>query len=124
MSRRLSRRKVLKGLGFAGASLLPAKLLAARTLFEDSKLEVAGRTLKLTISAISPHTLRINLSPIDPEPDNFPASNDSLVRAEWPGPKKEFEETGPKSLQLSNFGIRLAAEPLSFEVFDHQRIVQ
>jgi alpha-glucosidase len=124
MSRRLSRRKVLKSLVFAGASVLPARILSAHAFVQASKLELAGRAVKLTITAISAHTLRINLSPIEDEPDAFPPGNDSLVRSDWTGPRKQFKETESNRFQLLNFAIKVGADPLSLEVSDRQRLVQ
>ena len=124
MRRRLSRRKVLKSLVFAGASVLPARILSAHTFFQDSKLELAGRAVKLTITAISTHTLRINFTPLEAEPDPVPASNDSLVQLNWPGPQKQFKQPESNSFQLLSFTIKVNAGPLSLEVLKNQRTVQ
>src|SRR5215510_8035192 len=112
MSRRLSRRKVLKSLVFAGASVLPARILSAHARFQNPKLEIAGSAVKLTITAISAYTLRINFSPIEAEPDAFPAANDSLVRSDWTGPQKQFKQTESNRFQLLNFAIKIEADPL------------
>ena len=124
MSRQLSRRKVLKSLVFAGASVLPAPILSARGRFQDPKLELAGKPVKLTITAISAHTLRINLSPIESQPDAFPAANDSLIQPDWAGPQRQFKQPEPNSFQLGNFAIKVGADPLSLEVLNNQRTVQ
>src|SRR5262245_59828313 len=124
MSRRLSRRKVLKSLVFVGASVLPARSNSAHTSLQNQNLEVAGRAVKLTITAISTHTLRINLSPVEAEPDVFPSSNDSLVQPDWTGPQKQFKQPESNSFRLLNFAIKVAADPLSLEVFEQQRLIQ
>lgn len=124
MSRRLSRRKVLKSLVFAGASVLPARILSAHAFFQDSKLELASRAVKLTITAISAHTIRINLSPIEAERDAFPAANDSLIQLDWTGQQRQFKQPESNSFRLLNFVIKVGADPLRLDVFDRQRLVQ
>src|SRR5262249_27944756 len=124
MSRRLSRRKVLKSLVFAGAGVLPARILSAHAFFQDSKLELAGRAVKLTITAISAHTIRINLSPIEAERDAFPAANDSLIQLDWTGQQRQFKQPESNSFRLLNFVIKVGADPLRLDVFDRQRLVQ
>src|SRR5215510_1812048 len=124
MNRRLSRRKVLKSLVFAGASVLPPRILSAPAFYPDSKLELAGRAVKLTITAISDHTLRINLSPIETEPDAVPAANDSLVQRDWKGPQKQFAQPESNNFKLLNFAIKVGTDPLRLEVMDQQRPVQ
>lgn len=123
MSRRLSRRKVLKSLVFAGVSMLPTR---TRTTYghQEARLEIVNRSVVLTITAVSAHTLRINLSPVDPEPDSFPASNDSLVQRNWPGPQKRITQSESQSFKLLNFGIKVRTAPLGLDVSANQRRVQ
>src|SRR5262249_38327038 len=87
-------------------------------------LEIASRVVKLTVTAISAHTLRINFSPIEAEPDAIPTANDSLVQLDWTGPQKQFAQRESNSFQLLNFTIKVGADPLNLEVFDRQRSVQ
>src|SRR6185503_16260442 len=126
MSRRLSRRKVLKGLLSAGAAAaLSTPDTFAKLRVQDPNLQIGGQPVELTVSAVSPRTLRIKFERTDPERDTTPFSNDSLVQPDWPGPKKQFrlpEEL--KRIQLHEFSISFDAESFRLSVEEKGQKIQ
>ncbi|HEV8370179.1 MAG TPA: TIM-barrel domain-containing protein [Pyrinomonadaceae bacterium] len=126
MIKSLSRREVLKSLMAAGTvSALQASRAPVHASFGDSPLEVFGRPVDLTISAISRYTLRIKFAAITGESEIVPASNDSLVQSDWQGPRKQFKRIAElRDFQLGDFSIKFGSEPLSFSIETNGRIVQ
>ena len=126
MSRRLSRRKVLKGLLSAGAAAaLSVPDTFAKLRVQDPNLQIGGQPVELTVSAISPRTLRIRFERTDHERDTTPFSNDSLVQPDWPGPKKQFrlpEEL--QRIQLHEFSISFDAESFRLSVEEKGQKIQ
>jgi len=126
MSSRLSRRKVLKGLLSAGAAAaLSAPDTFAKRRVQDPNLQIGDQPVELTVSAISPRTLRIRFERTDHERDTTPFSNDSLVQPDWPGPKKQFRRPEElKRIQLHEFSISFDAESLRLSVEEKGQKIQ
>jgi alpha-glucosidase/alpha-D-xyloside xylohydrolase len=82
---------------------------------EETPLRYAGHDVQLSISEITPHTVRITLAARDagaerPRPDESPV----LLRREWPAPRLEASSLAKsRDLDLGDLSAQITASPLS-----------
>ncbi len=132
MTKPVSRRDALKGLGSAGANaliatqlprLLPLPVPLPRPTPE---LRIGNTPVELSISPVSPHTVRISavgLTNGSPEP--LPHDG-SLAQPSW-GPPASRLTTLERETRITcgELTLRLAPDPLSITIHDrHRRLVQ
>src|SRR5262245_5164522 len=112
MSKRISRRKILQGLGYAGAGAFIARGTQA---VQKSELVIAGRPVDLLIESISQHTVRIYLSPLaepaKPLPDDGVLKQTALAANRFSAP-----QTQTKSIALGNLDVQIGSKPLTVRI--------
>lgn len=123
MVRRLSRREVLKTLVSASAACALGQPSAlGRATSDQTPKNSTVQPLDLLVTAITEHTLRINLGG---ETKSLTIENDSLVRRDWPGPHKRFETIGNlKDSKVGNFSIGFSPDPLTLEIQHRRQHIQ
>ena len=124
MSKTLSRRKTLKSLASAGAGamLSPRLISGAR----HSSLHIAGRPVELSLTSISPQTLRLSIVAIENgKPAPIPLDG-SLAQQTWPQPLARLTTfSAEQSLRCGTLRVRLSARPWTLRVeADDGRLVQ
>ncbi len=124
MSKPISRRKTLKSLASAGAgAMLSPRLISG---VRDSSLHIAGRPVELSLTSISPQTLRLSIVAIENgKPVPIPLDG-SLVQQTWPQPLARLTTlSAEQSLRCGTLRVRLSAKPLTLRVeADDGRLVQ
>src|SRR5262249_34164286 len=107
----ITRRQLLGGLAYAGAAaLLPVRRAAAQT----NPFAVAGRPVEFHLTAVSPHTIRISVVPLD---NAAIVGDGSLVQQTFPGPEKHFAAIPQtESLRLGDFTLLVSRDPLSISL--------
>ncbi|HEU4391855.1 MAG TPA: glycoside hydrolase family 31 protein, partial [Blastocatellia bacterium] len=114
MGKLLSRREVLKAVGRAGA----AATLGTRALSaQDGAIYVCERAVELVVAAVSSHTVRISLSPLE-NGKALPIPNDgSLVQKTWSPPVGRVSSLpGPRTIRCGQLGVKLSLYPLTIRV--------
>ncbi len=110
MNDSLTRRDALKGVISAGTLALLKPANAA-----DSPLSLRGAPVELSVTTISPHTVRLTLQPVrdgNPAPSN---SDAALVEANWPSPAAQLR-SGPRTLRSGNLNLSVSPTPLTIRV--------
>ena len=123
MSSRISRRRVLAGLATTGAgALLGAPRAQGSQVAPESgangPIIVAGQTVELSLTQVTPRTLRVALVPVQADGTTKPIEDDIvLVRRIWPAPAVKLRLKSPN--QTIAWGKRTASlrfDPLQVEV--------
>ncbi|HMD97666.1 MAG TPA: TIM-barrel domain-containing protein [Terriglobia bacterium] len=127
MGSRISRRKVLAGLATTGAgALLGAHRAkgsqAAPESGGSSPIIVAGQPVELTLTQVTPRTLRVMLVPVLPDGTAKPIENDLvLVRQTWPAAAKLRSKSQNQAIPWGSRTASLQFDPLQVEVRDQRR---
>src|SRR2546423_10477303 len=83
MTKPISRREALKSFGAVGAGAL---LSSRMTLAQDATIRVAGRSVEIALTSVSPQTVRLSIVPIENgKPQPIPLDG-SLIAQTWPKP--------------------------------------
>lgn len=114
MNKPLSRRDALKSIGSVGAVALahPATMLA-----QTAALEIAGKPVEITVSSVSPDTVRLSIVPlVNGQPQPIP-NDGSLVQPSW-GKTLARVTTLPKAQQVraGNLIVKFTPDPLTVRV--------
>jgi len=114
MKNRTSRREALKSISSAGIiTLLDPPSLTA----QDTAIHIAGQSVEIAISAVSPQTARISLAPIV-DNQTQPIKNDgSLVQQSWSPPVARIRTlTAARSVRCGDLTLKLSAMPLTIRI--------
>ena len=114
MTKLVSRREVLKDVGSAGAGLLlGANVVSA----QDAALRVAGQPVEITVSSVSPNTVRISIAPLEngkPKPIPY---DGSLVKETWSPPVARITTlTRAQTVRCGDLVVKLSPEPLTMRI--------
>ncbi|HYL84716.1 MAG TPA: TIM-barrel domain-containing protein [Candidatus Angelobacter sp.] len=112
---RRNRREALKELGVACAALL----LPGKTHAEEPKLRIAGQEVEIQIAAVSAHTARLSVLPIQNEQVVPVPLNGSLVQTSWGVPLAKLRGMqGAKqpSFKSGEWSVKVSPEPLTFTI--------
>src|SRR3954454_22970223 len=111
MSKPISRRIVLRGLGTA--SLLAARAEAA----EAEPLAIAGMAVEVSVTPIGPSVVRITVAPIeDGRPRPIPADG-SLVRLDWGEPALRLTSLPePRAIACGDSRVTVSGSPLTIRI--------
>jgi alpha-glucosidase (family GH31 glycosyl hydrolase) len=113
VSSSISRREVLGSMVCAGmGALVPTRKPSTQT----PGLIIAGRTIEITLTSISPRTVRIGLLPIE----NKSIANDGVLleQSRLSLPTRFRTLSQQQSIRLGNLVLRIEPDPLSLTVTD------
>jgi alpha-glucosidase (family GH31 glycosyl hydrolase) len=105
----------------AGAAATATQLLFSARVPAATVMAAAPGALDLTLTAMSPNTLRIGIAPVTSEP---PAAELGVAQNLWPAP---LESPGPArahSLAWGKFSVRVEIDPLRISVLEGERTRQ
>jgi alpha-glucosidase (family GH31 glycosyl hydrolase) len=107
----VTRREALQGLGVAGAAML----LRIDADASGQAITVAGRRVTVRVASISPHTLRIMMTPVTP--------GDGRAALNWDGALAGFDQRektvmSGSTIKLGDLSITPSTSPLAFRVAD------
>lgn len=90
------------------------------------ELRIAGRLAELSLTAVSEHTVRIRLEPLDadgrPQP---PRESAALTSQDWPEPKVRLRSLpGPQEFDVGKLRVTVSGDPLTIEVATGGRRIQ
>lgn len=114
MKKSLSRRAVLKTIGSASAIALsqPASLLA-----QTAALEIAGKPVEITVSSVSPDTVRLSIAPlINGQPQPIPHDG-ALLQQTWSKPLARITSLSrAQQVRSGNLIVKFAPDPLTIRI--------
>lgn len=113
MTKSISRRDTLKRLGSAGAgALLPVSLSA-----QDAALRVTGRAVELSLTAVSAHTIRLTIAPLDNgKPLPIPNDGSLIVPASIKASTRLTTLARERSVRCGNLEVKLSPSPLTISI--------
>src|ERR1017187_1225325 len=109
----LSRRRMVQGLGAAGAALVTGG--AASTA--ETGLRVAGKEVEIAITSVSAHTFRLTVAPlVDGKPGEIP-DDGTLLQTAFGAPAAKFRGAArAQTVKLGDLRIQFTADPLAFAI--------
>ena len=113
MTQRLNRRQVLKSMGAACAAMaVPSHRLSAQ-----SEVRVAGRSVEITLTSVSPHTFRLTVAPVVKGAPAAVPANGSLALISSAKPAAHLRgEASAQSVQLGHLRVDVSADALTFGI--------
>src|SRR5215469_3413409 len=113
MSNGCNRRQILKSIGAACASLL---LPPAQDAAQTSGVSGVSPQAEIAFASVSPHTLRLTLSPIqNGRPAELP-DNSCLVRNNWSAATTIRSPFQHRTMNVAGFTIDVSPNPLGFAI--------
>lgn len=121
MSDNISRRTVLARMSAVGATaLLGAKAGSADQGKEgaSSAITVGGRPVELSVTRVSPQTLRLCVLPVLENGQTQSIGDDLvLVKQDWPKPEVKMKSAEkPRVMRWGHYGVTVSSDPLSVSV--------
>jgi alpha-glucosidase (family GH31 glycosyl hydrolase) len=112
----------MRRLGEAGAGAL----VPVRGQAEDQEIRIAGRSVEITLTPVSPETVRISVTPIENGRPATIRSDGSLVKAEWGPAVATFRRlAGHERFRCGDLMVHVAPDPLQFRIeTENSRLVQ
>lgn len=126
MNGRPSRRRLLAGTGaFALGVLFRSRFAYADTLTSAGNVSTGPVGMELTVTAVTPHTLRISIAAVDEELDRY-YNDGSIAPRVFPKPMHtQLTDADAHQIEWGTYKLQVATKPLSLAVEDPQRgIVQ
>ena len=124
MSKKISRRDVIKQVGVAGASALIQGKIDAHSAVQVGAaggrkvLEIASRAVELWVSSVSSQIVRISLHPLgqDGQPEALEYDG-ALVRREWSPPRAKIRSmAGVETIRCGDLRVKVTADPLTVRI--------
>lgn len=115
MKKNISRRDALKRFSSAGAGvLLNAPLIPSA---QDAVLRIAGKEVELTLTSVSPQTVRLTLAALENgQPKPLP-SDGSLALQTWPAPTARLTSLPrERTVRCGNLRVKLSPQPLTIRI--------
>ncbi len=82
-----------------------------------SQIQIGGRPVVLTITEVSPWTLRLTLHPLESGKPQPVMEEPILAPREWPSPQLEISDlTGLQSHALESYTLTIGADPLTVKI--------
>jgi alpha-glucosidase (family GH31 glycosyl hydrolase) len=108
MNPRWNRRDVLKGLAAASTGLIiPARLGSA-----PAGGSAPSQTIEVQATALSPHTFRLSILPVDKRGSLAPIPSDgSLVQESWGAPLVKLRTESDKTITVGNVQLEISLNP-------------
>jgi alpha-glucosidase (family GH31 glycosyl hydrolase) len=114
MSKQISRRDLLKGIGSAGAAAL---IEPAAVSGQNGAIQIGGKPVEIAVTPVSPVTVRISLVPIENGRPKPLEDDGSLVRQNWAPPRARISSLpGPRSVRCGDLVVKLSLDPLTIVV--------
>ena len=119
---RISRRKIIESAAAAGVGLLfppaAAHLASGPESGEIGPIVVSGQQVEVSLTKVTPHTLRVTLVPVLDDGTTGPMAHDLvLVKEVWPPPAARLRlSSRTQTLAWGKRTISLSFEPLRVEV--------
>src|ERR1700722_9547941 len=105
----LTRRAALKTVVSAGAGAL----LTA----QETGIHIAGRPVEITLTSISPETVRITAQAIENDQVQPIPSDGALVKEDWGTPAARLRPVaGTRKVKCGDLTVRIAVEPLVIRI--------
>jgi alpha-glucosidase (family GH31 glycosyl hydrolase) len=112
MSQKWNRREVLKGLVAASTALvIPPEQGTTQEI-----RSATGQSVEVQISAVSAHTFRLSLFPLNDGPERSIPSDGSLVQESWGAPVATLRQDPDHEIALGDFRLKVSLHPLSVTV--------
>jgi alpha-glucosidase/alpha-D-xyloside xylohydrolase len=109
----LSRRRMVRSLGVAGAAFLTR----SATYGADAGLQVAGKPVEIQLTSVSPVTFRLTVQPVQGGKLVDIADDGTLVRTAFGAPAARFR--GParaRTVKLGDLRVTFTPDPLAFGI--------
>src|SRR5215472_17436893 len=117
VTRSISRRDILKGMGTASAGAL-LKAQASPHPRKEAEIIIAGKPVEALAAPVTPHTVRITVAPIENGKPQPVIDDGSLLSREWPQPVSRFTASAAadQSVKCGNLTLKFSFDPLTIEV--------
>lgn len=114
MQKPISRRHALRSAARAGAGAL---VVSAKALAQEKPIEIAGQPVEITVTMVTPWTVRITFQPLqNGQPKPLPLDG-ALVKENFGKPAIVLRSFfGTRRVKSGNLTVTLAREPLSVRV--------
>jgi len=111
---RISRRQTLRAVSAAGAAAL---LAPAKALAQELPLELAGRPVELTLTPVTPQTVRITIQPLENGRPKPLAPDGALVKDDFgPPPARVRTLATTRDVKCGSLVLRLTRDPFTVRV--------
>src|SRR5437588_530588 len=114
MNNRISRRDALRNVAAAGTG---GFLTSAQALAQVKPLEVAGKPVELTLTSVTPQTVRITVQPIENGQPKPVPQDGALVKEDFGKPAFTVRAfAGTRNVKCGGLTVKLIADPFSIRV--------
>jgi alpha-glucosidase (family GH31 glycosyl hydrolase) len=114
MKNPISRRDALKSVATAGAGAFLAPAIA---LAQEKTLEIAGKPAEVTLTSVSPRTVRIVIQPIENGQPKPVFQDGALVKEDFGQPIAKLRSvSGTRSVKCGDLTVKLTGDPLVIRV--------
>ena len=122
MSKSITRKRMLKG-ATAGSGALVGRRLA---FAEETPIQIAGRSVEITLIPVSPQTVRVTIQPIENGQVQPVPIDGALIKENWGKPAARFRTlANSRSVKCGELTVKLSSKPLTIRVEDKGgRVVQ
>ena len=123
MTKPSNRREALKSIATAGAGAL---LRGEAALSQQASIQIAGRPIEMTITSITPQTVRITIQPIE-NGQPLPVPRDgAVVKERWRAPALRWRPiAGTRHVKCGSLTVDVSANPFVMRVSEKGgRVVQ
>src|SRR5262245_33237460 len=109
----ITRRTVLRNVATAGAGALFAPIAAA----QDKPIQIAGKPVEVTLTAVTPHTVRIAIQPLENgQPKPIPQDG-ALVKEDFGKPQTKLRAlAASRAVKCGNLTVKLTGDPFAIRV--------
>jgi hypothetical protein len=114
MKNPISRRDAMRSVATAGAGAL---LVPAKALAQEKPLEIAGKPVEVTLTAVSPHTVRITIQPLENGQPKPVLRDGALVKEDFAQPAARVRVLGgARSVKCGGLTVKLTRDPFTIRV--------
>src|SRR5499426_2166646 len=109
----ITRRTVLRNVATAGAGALFAPIAAA----QDKPIQIAGKPVEVTLTAVTPHTVRIAIQPLENGLPRPIPRDGALVREDFGKPQAKLRAlAASRDVKCGNLTVKLTGDPFAIRV--------
>lgn len=97
--------------------ILAGTLLSAPAHALDAPIQIAGRDIEVSLTTVSPHTVRIQIQPIENGKPVPITADGALVKDYWGKPAARLRTiSSPRTIRCGELTIKVSANPLAFRI--------